>query len=145
MDWARELPRSAELGLAVHLSEPPPESDAELTSLVDEAVRHHFAYRRERTHHELRELLRRGRVSLLIGLAFAGACVAAANTLVAGGETTLRAIVSESMTILGWVAMWRPLEIFLYDWWPLRRRELEFARLAQMRTRVVCDARGARG
>jgi hypothetical protein len=20
----------------------------------------------------------------------------------------------------GWVAMWRPLEVFLYDWWPIR-------------------------
>lgn len=128
----------------VHLSEPPPESEAELTSLVDEAVRHYFGYRAGRSRHELRELLRRGRTSLLIGLGFAGACVAAANTLVAPGETTVRAIVSESITIIGWVAMWRPLEIFLYDWWPLRRRELEYARLAQMQTRVVCTGRGAR-
>jgi hypothetical protein len=36
--------------------------------------------------------------------------------------------------------MWRPFEIFLYDWWPVRRRQNEYARLAKMRTRVVCDA-----
>jgi hypothetical protein len=28
----------------------------------------------------------------------------------------------EGLTIGGWVAMWRPMEIYLYDWWPLRRR-----------------------
>jgi hypothetical protein len=26
---------------------------------------------------------------------------------------------SEGLLIAGWVAMWRPLENFLYDWWPI--------------------------
>jgi hypothetical protein len=25
-----------------------------------------------------------------------------------------------SLVIGGWVAMWRPMEVFLYDWWPVR-------------------------
>ena len=29
-------------------------------------------------------------------------------------------LVKESLVIGGWVALWRPLEIFLYDWWPIR-------------------------
>ena len=33
----------------------------------------------------------------------------------------LSEIVKESLLILGWVAMWRPIQVFLYDWWPLRR------------------------
>lgn len=28
----------------------------------------------------------------------------------------------ESFLMLGWVANWRPLEIFLDDWWPIARR-----------------------
>ncbi|MEY5098386.1 MAG: hypothetical protein RJA36_1105 [Pseudomonadota bacterium] len=27
-----------------------------------------------------------------------------------------------SLLIDGWVAMWRPMEIFLYDWWPVAAR-----------------------
>ena len=42
---------------------------------------------------------------------------------------------------MGWVAMWRPLEIFLYDWWPVRRLQVAYERLARMQTLVVCDAR----
>ena len=30
-------------------------------------------------------------------------------------------IVGEGMLVIGWVAMWRPLEIFLYEWVPPRR------------------------
>jgi hypothetical protein len=31
-------------------------------------------------------------------------------------------ILGEGLLIIGWVAMWRPLEIFLYEWVPIRRR-----------------------
>jgi hypothetical protein len=31
-------------------------------------------------------------------------------------------IAEEGLLIVGWVAMWRPLEIFLYDWRPIWRR-----------------------
>lgn len=138
--WASDLPRDADLELEVHLTEPQRETDAELTQLVGDAVRNHFQYRAERKGRELRELLWRGRTSLLIGLAFAGGCVMAANAVGRAGDSTLYVIARESLVIGGWVAMWRPFEIFLYDWWPLRRRQLEFARLARMRTRVVCDS-----
>jgi hypothetical protein len=36
----------------------------------------------------------------------------------------------ESLIILGWVANWKPIEIFLYDWWPLARRRDLYRRLA---------------
>jgi hypothetical protein len=39
-------------------------------------------------------------------------------------------LVEESFLILGWVANWRPLEIFLYDWWPLARRRDLYRRLS---------------
>jgi hypothetical protein len=27
-------------------------------------------------------------------------------------------LLAESVLIGGWVARWRPIEFFLYDWWP---------------------------
>ena len=45
-------------------------------------------------------------------------------------------IVAEGMLIIGWVAMWRPLEIFLYEWVPVRRRCRTLARLSTMRVIV---------
>lgn len=51
----------------------------------------------------------------------------------AGGylaESPFRRLVEESFLILGWVANWRPLEIFLYDWLPLARRRDLYRRLA---------------
>jgi hypothetical protein len=31
-------------------------------------------------------------------------------------------ILKESMYIFGWVSMWKPIELFLYDRWPLNRK-----------------------
>ena len=39
-------------------------------------------------------------------------------------------MIEESFLILGWVANWRPLEIFLYDWWPVARRRDLYRRLS---------------
>jgi hypothetical protein len=45
-------------------------------------------------------------------------------------------IVRESLTIGGWVSMWRPLEVFLYDWWPIRNEARLSDRLAAMPVRI---------
>jgi hypothetical protein len=49
-------------------------------------------------------------------------------------EGRLGAVLHESLVIGGWVAMRRPLEIFLYDWWPVRREVKLYRRLARMQT-----------
>lgn len=49
----------------------------------------------------------------------------------------------ESLLIGGWVAMWRPLEIFLYDWWPIRADARLFDRLAAMPVRIATHPVGA--
>ena len=45
-------------------------------------------------------------------------------------------ILRESLTIGGWVSMWRPLEVFLYDWWPIRNEARLSDRLASMPVRI---------
>ena len=116
--WARELPRDAPLSLLVHL-ERACGPDDEATMLGD-AIHQYFAQRALDTRRQLRELFRRGRISLAIALVFLGAAMAASDLI--GGLTLNRfaAVVSEGLIIGGWVAMWRPLEVFLYDWWPVR-------------------------
>jgi hypothetical protein len=86
-----------------------------------EALHTYFAYSEWAVRQELRTLARRGAASLAIGLAFLFLCLAARN-LAAQLEGQLGVILSEGLLIMGWVAMWRPLELLLYDWWPLWRR-----------------------
>jgi hypothetical protein len=127
--WARELPRSGPFRLLIHLDE----YDPSVASRVTEAVRHFFAYRAEVTTRDFKQLLREGRLTLVIGLLFLATCLLGARYLGAvGDDHPLIEFASESLIIGGWVAMWRPLEILLYAWWPLARRRRILMRLAQM-------------
>lgn len=134
--WARELPRDAPLGLLVYLDRPAglPEEAA----ILRDAVRVFFSHRAETSRRRLRQLLRVGRTSLLIGLVFLAVTVAAGDLIanVVRGQR-LGEILRESLLIGGWVAMWRPLEIFLYDWWPIRSEARLCDRLSAMPVRVV--------
>jgi len=53
------------------------------------------------------------------------------------GGTPVAALIRETMIIGGWVAMWRPLEIFLYDWWPILVERKLYDRLSVMPVRIT--------
>jgi len=133
--WAREAPREARLGLLVHLDRPP--GLAHEAGELGDAVRKYFAYRAQVTRRRLRLLLERGRTSLLIGLVTLTASLLLgdlAAKLLAGRRAA--DLLRESLLIGGWVAMWRPLEVFLYDWWPIRAEASLYDRLGSMPVRI---------
>ena len=116
-DWAREIPGERPLGLRIHVDRD--RIPAEEMVAVRDAVRDYFSQRGKARRLELRMLFQRGRISLAIGLAFLAAAVVGgdvAATLLR--DTRFGGLARESLMIGGWVAMWRPLEVFLYDWWP---------------------------
>lgn len=135
--WARELPHTDELELVIHLATRP---DPERAAGTGAAVRHYFADRAEVKKRDLRLLMRRGRISLAVGLLFLAACFVAVEMIGAGSGESWREFVKLGLQIAGWVAMWRPLEIFLYDWWPIRSDRLLMERLARMRVRLELPA-----
>jgi hypothetical protein len=137
LGWSREVHLGHELELVVHLAMPPP---ADRAAAVESAVRHYFAHRAEMKQREFRLLLRRGRISLLVGVVFLALCLGLAELSLKLGGATFGGFAATSLTIVGWVAMWRPLEIYLYDWWPVREERLNLERLARMPVRVVTPA-----
>ena len=64
-------------------------------------------------------------------------CLFAAEAIVKFTDGTFATVVRESLTIGGWVAMWRPMEIFLYDWWPLTRRQRVYTNLGHSTVKVL--------
>ena len=136
--WAREAPHNATLSLLVHLerAQRPP-------GLVDEpaalraAIREFFTHRAEVTRGRLHQLLRIGRISLLVGLAFLVTAVGLGDFVAnAMKGRRLGELLREGLVICGWVAMWRPLELFVYGWWPIRAEAKLFDHLSAMPVRI---------
>jgi hypothetical protein len=127
--WVRELPRHMPFRIAVHL--PSEEAKRPEAQDIDEALAHYFAYCADVAERELRELFRVGRSALAIGIAVLCACLVASQLAPQFiTNATLARIVEESLILVGWVANWRPIEIYLYDWWPIRRRAQLYRRIA---------------
>lgn len=120
---AQEIPRKQPLMIVVTISEEPEPRLA--SEVIVEAVRAHFVHEGEQVERRLREHVRRGQVTLGVGLTMLVVFLTLAQLTASLAAGPLREILREGLVITGWVAMWRPLEILLYDWWPLideRRR-----------------------
>ena len=60
---------------------------------------------------------------MLIGLTVLAACILLSRAVLAvSGAGNFSRCTEEGFIILRWVANWKPIEIFLYEWWPLARR-----------------------
>jgi len=125
---AEEISRHRPLMLVVHLPRDQlPPADA---PRLDHALHNYFGYREAQERRRLRLLFHDGRVALVIGIAFLFCCLLIRKLALSFENSTAAEIIAEGMLIMGWVAMWRPLEIFLYDWVPIRRRCQILSRLA---------------
>ncbi len=125
-----EFPLARPLKLVIHL----PDEELRLadSGKVSEAIHNYFNYRLAEARRRLRFQFREGRIALLIGLWFLFACMLVRQITTAWIDATVSQFLAEGLLILGWVAMWRPLQIFLYDWWPVRHHSALYAKLARM-------------
>jgi hypothetical protein len=131
----KELARDAPLGLLVHLDRPA--GPANEAVVLREALHQFFGAQGAMSRRRLKELFRRGRISLVIGLTFLAAAVGASELIEAWlNPSGFITILRESLVIGGWVAMWRPIEVFLYDGWPIRAEARLYDRLAAMPVRI---------
>lgn len=130
-----ELRADRPLCLVVHLTRQVASPDN--VAVLRAAVREYFGQRARTERRQLRRLLRTGRISLVIGLLFLAVAMVLGD-LASGlvGRYDYGEILAHSLLIGGWVALWRPIEIFLYDWWPIRAEARLFDRLSEMVVRV---------
>ena len=139
--WAMGHGPDSRLHITIHIENLPVADDTtgtrDTSALMSEAIHNFFDYKAGLVRGDLKQLLRQGRVSLLIGLSFVTVCLIAADAIGQLGTGTAFTIARESLTIVGWVAMWRPLQTFLYDWWPLARRIRVYKTLTHTHVRVV--------
>ncbi len=132
---ARDIAIHEPLKLMVYL--PPEQLSLSETTGLGDAIHNYFEYRLAMAQRQLRLQRRDGRITLAIGLAFLFAFISLRQLVFTFDRGTLAQIISEGLLISGWVAMWRPINLFLYEWWPIQRSCAVFAKLS----RVPVEAR----
>ena len=141
VSWAQEHPLNEPIALIIHLDQHPAGHDPQ--PLVEQSIHNYFAYHARLNRLEFNRLMKQGRTSLLIGLLFLFGCLGLSEWLLLhSAPDTWSSVLRESLTIGGWVAMWKPLEIYLYEWWPLRRRGRIFEKMSRMEVSVRVRGEG---
>ena len=88
-------------------------------------------------------LLRRNELAMRALTLLAAVAIAiseAVGGLIADDRYAL--LVQESVVIGGWVALWHPINIFLYDWWPIRASAKLYERLSRADVQLSGTERG---
>lgn len=99
--------------------------------VVKDAIAAHLRYEIEKAGLRLSTHWRRTRYLLITGLSVLVLFLFLAELAVSKlAEGPIRQILREGLVITGWVAMWRPLEALLYDWWPLIRHRWRLQQIA---------------
>jgi hypothetical protein len=125
--WAQDLHSDRDLVIEVSVAG---QVDDDRWTLLEETFHRHFERGAEFYRRDLSRLLRDGRLALAIGIAALVGFTLLAQLVGEMAEFALQQVIQEGFAIAGWVAMWRPMQMFLYDWWPIRRVRRIYQRLA---------------
>lgn len=104
------------------------------------AIHSHFYYRKVQLQKKYNSIFRYGwrKLFLALGLlAVIFSLTEIALHLIPGNKVVQ--FIRESFIILGWVALWRPLEMLLYDWFPVKKNLNLYNRLEQSNVEVITE------
>lgn len=134
----QDFPLAQPMKIVIHL--PCREAECEEATTLEMAIRNHYNYLEASAARELRLKFRQGRVSLVIGLAFL-LLMTGATYLIQSRNLlpTPISFLSQGFVIVSWVAMWEPINIFLYLWWPIRRKQRIYDKICRMKVEVRHD------
>ncbi|MCM2281787.1 MAG: hypothetical protein NDI61_08060 [Bdellovibrionaceae bacterium] len=114
---AKEFSGSVPLKIVIYVEDA---ATADLSKdSIREAIHSYFAYRIESLRRDLKTFLKRAQVFLFIGLLILAVCLGLAQSLTVPTPPGAVGILREGLVIFGWVSIWKPIELVLFDWYPL--------------------------
>ena len=121
--------RSPDYSLVVQYSG---EEAAQDHARLSEAIRQHFAHRSQEERRKLAGIIGETRRDLAIGLAFLFVCALLGVVALKLLPAPLDLFIEQGLLIIGWVALWRPVDLLLYELRPIRTRLSTLERLSSV-------------
>jgi hypothetical protein len=107
---------------------------------VSHAFHAHFEDELQRLRRGRRRQRRIGQVALLIAITLLVVLQTLAQLVARLSAGSIRDAVREGLVILSWVVLWRPVDVLIYEWLPIRRQRRLMRRLLD----APIDIRAAR-
>jgi len=130
---AGELPATDRVRLRILV----PPGERSCCESVQEAFRRHFSSAAETTAVRLRNHFVMSVRILLISLAVASALVLASQAIADWSETRVARKVASTLSIMVWVALWKPIEMLLHDWRPIKAKLKVYRKLESVKVETL--------
>lgn len=105
--------------------------DEEIDNLR-KSVKEFFDYRSKIRMMDFKFKIRNGLKSVLIGLVFLFMCIFISNKFLDSPQTLVGRFFLEGLSVLGWVSLWNPVQIFLYEIWPIIANSKNLIRISKL-------------
>lgn len=106
-------------------------SDSEIVNLR-KSVKEFFDYRSKVRFVDFKFTIRNGLKSVAIGLVFLFMCIFISNKFLNSPQTLVGRFFLEGLSVLGWVSLWNPVQIFLYEIWPIISNSKNLKRVSKL-------------
>ena len=146
MDTMKARPRGAPRLQRIVLHLPPEKITPGLAEKLKSAIATYCSVQSRLSHQKVRETRLQGRRALVIGFTAWTICLllSTLSEQVFSRYSLEGRLFGEGFLIAGWVSLWRPAELLLYDWWPYSRDARLYERIKTMDVAVIPRAAGSR-
>jgi hypothetical protein len=131
VDTVNDFPSSTEFRIVVYL--PAEALGTKEAAKIPHAIVNHFRYMVLVKEREFRQRWSYGKYTLVIGLAFL-AIAMIASRIVADTfpDSPVAQLGATALEVAGWVAMWEPVTVHLYQLWPLISQKKVYEKISGM-------------
>ncbi len=135
VDTVNDFPAKTRFKIVIHL--PPELVKTDRAQQVAPAIHNHFQYKMLVADRKFRARFRYGRSALVVGLSFLLIALVFRQLISAISNHILGVLFADALLIIGWVAMWEPVTVLLYEIWPIRQQKKTFERISKMEIVVL--------
>jgi len=131
VDIVRDFPDRTEFRIVVYL--PSGLLDTDEARKIPHAIVNHFRYMVMVQDRKFRQLWVYGKFTIIVGLAFL-AIAMVASKIVAGtfADSPIAQLGATALEVAGWVAMWEPVTVHLYQLWPIVQQKRVYEKISRM-------------
>jgi hypothetical protein len=135
IDTVKDFPSNTPFKIVIYLAE-----DLLRTreaQQIPEAIKGHFEYLAASQNRKFRERYNFGKYALVVGLSFlAIATIASLAIDNYSSSYPVAHIVANVLVVTGWVAMWEPVTVFLFQLWPIVKQRKVYEHISRMEVDV---------
>ena len=116
---------------------PPDIATTDRAMKIPPAIHNHFQYKMLVTERKFRSHFRYGRTTLFIGLTFLTTSPDRPSVCSSLDNHLLALIFADALLIIGWVAMWEPITVLLYELWPIIQLKKTYEKISTMEIDIL--------